>query len=78
MRNLLAAVSFLACVGVAQGCELAADFDRSKIPGADAAVDAGAVHPVGGDEDAGSELVGVDAATGDDAGIDDVGTDDAG
>ena len=78
MRSLLAAALFFACVGAAQGCELAADFNRSKIPGADAAIDSGAAHPGVGDEDAGSELTGPDAATNDDAGSDDAGADDAG
>jgi hypothetical protein len=41
------------------GCELVADFDRSKIPGTQ--VDSGMSTP---DEDAGTS----DAATGDDAG----------
>lgn len=53
-RHLLAAVLFVACVGAAQGCELVADFDRSKIPGPDASVDAAIRLPDAGDEDAGA------------------------
>ena len=71
MRALVAALGLLACAVCAHGCELVADFDRSKIPGPDASFDAGSPFP-GPDDDAGSADAGGDAATGtDDAGADD-------
>lgn len=71
-RRWLAALLFVACAGAAQGCELVADFDRSKIPGPDASVDAAIRPPDAGDEDAGAtDDAGASAA--DDAGADDAG-----
>jgi len=76
MRSFLATVGFVACVGALQGCELVADFDRSKIPGPDASIDASVRFPDASDEDAGAADTGVrdaNVAPTDDAGSDDGG-----
>lgn len=78
MRRFFTAVWCVACVGALQGCELVADFDRGKIPGPDASIDATVTFPDASDDDAGS--MDADAGAGDasppatkDAGSDDGG-----
>lgn len=94
MQMRLATMCLLTVCAVTQGCELVADFDRSKIPtGLDGSFEGGLPEEDAGDDDAGSEDAAVpvvtdaatDAATdsGTDAGQDassgdDGGSDDAG
>ena len=75
MRRLFPVLGWFACALAAQGCELAANFDRDKIPGLDAAIEAGVPDEDAGAEDAGADAGLADAAapTDDDAGNDDGG-----
>lgn len=70
MQRLLAALGFLACANAAQGCELIADFDRSKIPGPDASIEAGVRAVDAGNEDAGDDDGGESPVVAVDAGLD--------
>ena len=77
MPRFVAALALLACAGMAQACELVADFDRGRIPGEDAGTSDASAHATAdedaGDEDAGTSDAGASATAGDDAGTDDGG-----
>lgn len=77
-RQSACAIVLALCACTAQGCELVADFDRSKIPGPDASLDARVSFPDPSDEDAGATdagpiEAGSDASLADDAGAEDGG-----